>query len=149
MPRNNKLEQDLVNMFIDIMKRKAKQDGKAISFTQIETGSTAIGVPDLMMFYDNQMYWIEAKRIKLRAESCCGNNVLFTGTIQFRPGQVRFLHKLLFNGEKPFVLVLSEGCDCCVIPINDIPLDCESTYKVHHKGVDYTQTYDYIKGLLK
>ncbi len=147
--KTDTLEQDLVNMFIDIMKRKAKQDGKAISFTQIETGSTAIGVPDLMMFYDNQMYWIEAKRSKLRANSCTSNNVLFTGTIQFRPGQVRFLHKLLSNGEKAFVLVLSEGCDCCVIPVKEIPLTCEGTFKLQHKGVDYTEVYNYIKGLLK
>lgn len=144
----NKLEQDLVNMFIDIMKRKAKVDGKAISFTQIETGSTAIGVPDLLMFYDGQMYWIEAKR-QIGNIDMSTHGTKFNGIIKFRPGQVRFLHKLLSNGEKPFVLVLSESCDCCVIPVQDIPETCEGTFKVHHKGADYPTTYDYIKGLLK
>lgn len=147
--KNNKLEQDLVNMFIDIMKRKAKQDGKAISFTQLETGSTAIGVPDLIMFYDNQMYWIEAKRTKIREKSISSvGTVEFADTIKFRPGQVRFLKKLLANGEKPFVLVLSESCDCCVVPVSDLPLNCESVYTVHHKGVAYPQTYEYIKGVI-
>ena len=146
--KQNNFEQDLVNMFIDLMKRKAKADGKAISFTQLETGSTAIGVPDLLMFYDNQMYWIECKRM-VGAIDMTTHSTIFNGVIKFRPGQVRFLHKLLANGEKPFVLVLSESCDCCIIPINTIPQTCEATLKIHVKGADYPSTYDYIKGLLK
>ena len=143
-----KLEQDLVNMFIDIMKRKAREDKKPIHFVQLETGATAIGVPDLLMFFNNQMYWIECKRCKLPPSSTVTSAPAFTGTIVFQPGQVRFLHRLLAHGEKPFVLVLSEGCDCCVVPVHDVPLTCEGAFKLHHKGVDYTDTYNYIKGLL-
>lgn len=147
--KTKSLEQELVNMFIDIMKRKAREDKKPIHFVQLETGATAIGVPDLLMFFDNQMYWIECKRCKLPMSSNVTSVPVFSGSIVFRPGQVRFLHRLLDCGEKVFVLVLSEGCDCCAIPIKEIPLTCEGVFKLHHKGAEYTEAYNYIKGLLK
>ena len=53
MPQNNKLEQDLVNYFIDKIKRSAREENIPCSFIQIETGATSIGVPDALMFIGN------------------------------------------------------------------------------------------------
>lgn len=138
------LEQDLVNMFIDGMRRNARADGVPIRFVQIESGATAIGIPDLLMFFAGQMYWIECKRGKV-----CNSTERFTGSIKFRPGQLHFLRSLLAHNEKAFILVLSPESDCCVVPVGDIPLSCEGGYSIMNMpAIPYPDTYDYIKGLL-
>lgn len=146
----NPLEQDLVNEFMENIKRRAIRDGKQCSFTQIESGATAIGIPDLLMFFDNKLYWIEVKRLKNVVYSNKGNSIsTFSGEIQFRPGQVRFLHKLYNAHERVFVLALTEYSDAVIIPIFHIPLETGTVYKVKEKGADYPATYEFMKEMIK
>ena len=58
MQQNNKLEQELVYYFIDKVKRCARNENVPCDFVQIETGATAIGVPDALMFIGNLTFWI-------------------------------------------------------------------------------------------
>lgn len=143
-----KLEQELVNEFIAMFERNALRDKKQCSFTQIESGATAIGIPDLLLFYDGAMYWIECKVLRSKV---AGQTTMckFTGDIHFRPGQLRFLRKLLAAKEKAFILVLTEFLDVIPVPIADIPETTGAVYNVHHTGVDYTEAYNYLKKLLK
>lgn len=142
----NALEQELVNSFIEMIKKRAREDGKACSFTQLETGATAIGVPDLLMFFDEDMYWIECKRIQSPLHD--RNMGEYTGEIKFRPGQVRFLKKLYNAKEKAFVLALTEYLDVIIIPIFKIPDTIGTVYRFKEKGADYTYAYDYMKRVL-
>ena len=146
----NPLEQDLVNDFIENIRKRALREGTQCSFTQIESGATAIGIPDLLMFLDNKLYWIEVKRLKNVAFANKGNAICtFTGEIQFRPGQVRFLHKLYNAHERVFVLALTEYSDAVIIPIFHIPLETGTVYRVNEKGADYPSTYAFMKEMIK
>lgn len=142
----NMLEQDLVNAFIEKVKKCANSEGVSCSFTQLETGATAIGVPDLLMFLGQDMYWIECKRTQVPVYD--SNSGLYSGEIKFRPGQVRFLKKLYNAKEKAFVLVLTEYMDVIIIPIFKIPDTVGAVYKFKERGVDYTSAYDYMKKML-
>lgn len=146
----NTLEQELVNTFIDNIRKRALKEGVQCSFTQIESGATAIGIPDLLMFLDNKLYWIEVKRLKNVSLSNKGNSICtFTGEIKFRPGQVRFLHKLYNAHERVFVLALTDYSDAIIIPIFHIPLETGTVYKVKEKGSDYPSTYTFMKEIIK
>ena len=146
----NPLEQELVNTFIENIRKRALKEGVQCSFTQIESGATAIGIPDLLMFLDNKLYWIEVKRLKNVTYANKGNAICtFTGEIQFRPGQVRFLHKLYNAHERVFVLALTEYSDAIIIPIFHIPLETGTVYRVKEKGSDYPSTYTFMKEMIK
>lgn len=141
------LEQDLVNAFIEKIKKCANSEGVSCSFTQLETGATAIGVPDLLMFLGPDLFWIECKRTKVHAYN--KNSGMYIGEIKFRPGQVRFLKKLYNAKEKAFVLVLTEYLDVIIIPIFKIPDTVGAVYKFKERGVDYTSAYEYMKEIIK
>lgn len=146
----NPLEQELVNEFIENIRKRALREGTQCSFTQVESGATAIGLPDLLMFLDNKLYWIEVKRLKNVAFSNKGNAIsTFTGEIHFRPGQVRFLHKLYNAHERVFVLALTEYSDAIIIPIFHIPIETGTVYRVNEKGSDYPSTYAFMKEMIK
>lgn len=146
----NPLEQDLVNTFIDNIRKRAIKEGTQCSFTQVESGATAIGLPDLLMFLDNKLYWIEVKRLKNVSFSNKGNAIsTFSGEVHFRPGQVRFLHKLYNARERVFVLALTEYSDVIIIPIFHIPLETGTVYRVTEKGADYPSAYDFMKEMIK
>lgn len=145
------LEQELVNEFIETIKKHAIKEGVQCSFTQIESGATAIGIPDLLMFLDNKLYWIEVKRLKTQGNSCSKGNSIstFVGEIKFRPGQVRFLHKLYNARERVFVLALTEYLDAIIIPVFHIPIETGTVYRVQEKGADYPTIYEYMKEVIK
>ena len=141
------IEQTLVNSFIAMMKKNAKNEKIPCSFSQLETGATAIGVPDLIMFFDHKTYWIECKR--LYSDHVARSNIAkFKGVIKFRPGQARFLHNLQNNGEKAFILVLTDYLDCILVPVRDVPLDA-STFRVDHLGASFVDAYKFIKEALE
>lgn len=142
----NTLEQELVNAFIEKIKKKASVEGVSCSFTQLETGATAIGVPDLLMFLGQDMYWIECKRVQAPVHD--NNTGTYIGEIKFRPGQLRFLKKLYNAKEKAFVLALTEYLDVIIIPIFKIPDTVGTVYRFKEKGVDYTSAYEYMKEVL-
>lgn len=125
MRQNNKLEQDLVNYFIDKIKRCARAENMPCDFIQIETGATAIGVPDALMFLGNLTFWIEFKRMKVHN---FGSSVYSTvknvaGWMKFQPGQLRMLHRLIDHSEKAFVCAITESQDAMFIHPDKLPLD--------------------------
>ena len=62
-------------------------------WTSIETGGTAIGVPDShYLFREGKSGWIEYKQTK-------------TGAVKFRPGQIGWLERYHRNGGNAFVAV--------------------------------------------
>lgn len=119
------LEQDLVNYFIDKIKRCARAEGIPCEFLQIETGATAIGVPDALMFLGNFTFWIEFKRMKGQTSRASvydtAKNV--GGHLKFQPGQLRMLHRLIDHGEKAFICAITESQDAMFIHPNKLPLD--------------------------
>jgi len=141
MQQNNKLEQELVNYYIDKIKRCARSDGIACDVVQIETGATAIGVPDALMFIGNLTFWVEFKRMKI------GNNGLSVqnmsknvcGRIKFQPGQLRMLHRLNAHSEKAFICALTESQDAMYIHPDKLPMEGSSELRV---PADCTM-YDY------
>ena len=146
MSRTTNIEQELVNSFIDKIKACAKADNKQCSFTQLETGATAIGVPDLLMFYDNSLYWIEAKRFRCPPKT--RNTNKYRGELVFRPGQLRFLQKLYQAKEKVFILALTEWMDAVIIPIYKVPKDAGAVLKFEEDGADFPNIYDYMKEII-
>lgn len=141
------LEQDLVNAFIENITKCANADGKSCKFVQIETGATAIGVPDLLMFYNHKLYWIEAKRFRCAPKQ--GKEENYIGEVVFRPGQLRFLRRLYNARENVFVLALTEWMDAVIIPIFKIPETTGAVLKFSEKGADLPSTYEYMKEMLK
>lgn len=125
MRQNNKLEQDLVNYFIDKIKRCARAENIPCDFIQIETGATAIGVPDALMFLGNLTFWIEFKRMKVKNFGASVYNTVknVSGHLKFQPGQLRMLHRLIDHSEKAFVCAITESQDAMFIHPNKLPLD--------------------------
>ena len=125
MRQTNTLEQDLVNYFIDKIKRCARAENIPCEFIQIETGATAIGVPDALMFLGNFTFWIEFKRMKGQTSRASVHDTAKNvgGHLKFQPGQLRMLHRLTDHGEKAFVCAITESQDAMFIPPNKLPLD--------------------------
>ena len=125
MRQTNSLEQDLVNYFIDKVKRCARAEGIPCDFVQIETGATAIGVPDALMFLGNFTFWIEFKKMKGQTSRASVHDTAKNvgGHLKFQPGQLRMLHRLIDHNEKAFVCAITESQDAMFIPPNKLPLD--------------------------
>ena len=125
MRQNNKLEQDLVNYFIDKIKRCARAENIPCDFIQIETGATAIGVPDALMFLGNLTFWIEFKRMKVHnfVASVYSTAKNVSGGLKLQPGQLRMLHRLIDHSEKAFVCAITESQDAMFIHPDKLPLD--------------------------
>ena len=125
MRQNNNLEQDLVNYFIAKIKRCARAENIPCDFIQIETGATAIGVPDALMFLGNLTFWIEFKRMKVHNFGASVYNTAknVSGRLKFQPGQLRMLHRLIDHSEKAFVCAITESQDAMFIHPNKLPLD--------------------------
>ena len=125
MTKEHKLEQDLVNYFIDKIKRCARAESIPCDFVQIETGATAIGVPDALMFLGYSTFWIEFKRMKGQTSRASVHDTAKNvgGHLKFQPGQLRMLHQLIDNGEKAFVCAITESQDAMFIHPNKLPLD--------------------------
>ena len=123
MKQNTNLEQDLVNYFIDKIKRCARAENIPCDFIQIETGATAIGVPDALMFLGNLTFWIEFKRIKNPNKNVNEMAKNVEGRLKFRPGQLRMLHHLIDHSEKAFVCAITESQDAMFIHPNKLPID--------------------------
>ena len=123
MKQNNNLEQDLVNYFIDKIKRCARTENIPCDFIQIETGATAIGVPDALMFLGNLTFWIEFKRIKNPNKNVNEMAKNVEGHLKFQPGQLRMLHRLIDHSEKAFVCAVTESQDAMFIHPNKLPID--------------------------
>lgn len=125
MRQTSTLEQDLVNYFIDKIKRCARAENIPCDFIQIETGATAIGVPDALMFLGNFTFWIEFKRMKGQTSRASVHDTAKNvgGHLKFQPGQLRMLHRLIDHGEKAFVCAITESQDAMFIPPNKLPLE--------------------------
>ena len=121
--KQNKLEQDLVNYFIDKIKRCARAENIPCDFIQIETGATAIGVPDALMFLGNLTFWIEFKRMKNPNKNVNETAKNVEGRLKFQPGQLRMLHRLIDHSEKAFVCAITESQDAMFIHPNKLPLE--------------------------
>lgn len=121
--KQNKLEQDLVNYFIDKIKRCARAENITCDFIQIETGATAIGVPDALMFLGNLTFWIEFKKMKNPNKNVNDTAKNVEGRLKFQPGQLRMLHRLIDHSEKAFVCAITESQDAMFIHPNKLPLD--------------------------
>ena len=120
-----KLEQDLVNYFIDKIKRCARAENIPCDFIQIETGATAIGVPDALMILGNLTFWIEFKRMKVHnfCASVYNTTKNVAGCLKFQPGQLRMLYRLIDHSEKAFVCAITESQDAMFIHPDKLPLD--------------------------
>lgn len=123
MKQNTNLEQDLVNYFIDKIKRCARAETIPCDFIQIETGATAIGVPDALMFLGNLTFWIEFKRMKNTNKNVNDTAKNVEGRLKFQPGQLRMLHRLIDHNEKAFVCAITESQDAMFIHPNKLPLE--------------------------
>ena len=125
MRQNNKLEQDLVNYFVDKIKRCARAENIPCDFIQIETGATAIGVPDALMFLGNLTFWIEFKRMNVHNFGASVYNTAknVSGRLKFQPAQLRTLHRLIDHSEKAFVCAITESQDAMFIHPDKLPLD--------------------------
>lgn len=125
MRQTNTLEQDLVNYFIDKIKRCARAEGIPCECIQIETGATAIGVPDALLFLGHFTFWIEFKRMKGQTSRASVHDTAKNvgGHLKFQPGQLRMLHRLIAHGEKAFVCAITESQDAMFIHPNKLPLD--------------------------
>ena len=123
MRQTNKLEQDLVNYFIDKIKRCARTENIPCDFIQIETGATAIGVPDALMFLGNLTFWVEFKRMKNPSKNVNDTAKNVEGRLKFQPGQLRMLHRLIDHSEKAFVCAITESQDAMFIHPNKLPLE--------------------------
>ena len=123
MKQNTNLEQDLVNYFIDKIKRCARAETIPCDFIQIETGATAIGVPDALMFLGNLTFWIEFKRMKNTNKNVNDTAKNVEGRLKFQPGQLRMLHRLIDHNEKALVCAITESQDAMFIHPNKLPLE--------------------------
>lgn len=149
MQQSNKLEQELVNYFIDKIKRCARAENIPCDFIQIETGATSIGVPDALMFIGNLTFWIEFKRIKLIN---CGVGVQnkaknVAGYLKFQPGQLRMLHRLNAHNEKAFVCAITESQDVMFIHPDKLPLEGGANAKCPKDCIlyDYPSIWEGLK----
>ena len=125
MQHSNKIEQDLVNYYIDKIKRCARAENISCDFVQIETGATAIGIPDALMFLGPYTFWIEFKRMQTWGNAMVVQNKAknIKGKLKFRPGQLRMLHRLTEHNEKAFVCALSESQDAIYIHPRQLPME--------------------------
>ena len=152
MQKNNKLEQDLVNYFIEKIQRCARTENIPCDFIQIETGATAIGIPDALMFIGNLTFWIEFKRLTLLNGSVNLQNKSsnINGRIKFRPGQLRTLHRLNGHSERAFVCAITESQDAVFIHPDKLPLDGGSDAKIPKDCImyDYPSVWEGLKTFL-
>ena len=152
MQQNNKLEQTLVNYFIDKIKRCARAENISCDFVQIETGATAIGVPDALMFIGDLTFWIEFKRMKLLNNGVGVMNKAknINGRLKFQPGQLRMLHRLNEHSEKAFVCAITESQDAMFIHPDKLPIEGGSDAKVPKDCVlyDYPSIWEGLKVFL-
>lgn len=152
MQQNNKLEQELVNYFIEKIKRCARAESVPCDFVQIETGATAIGIPDALMFLGPYTFWIEFKRMRITQDGLSVQNKSknVCGRIKFRPGQLRMLHKLNDHNSKAFICAITENQDCMYIHPDKLPLEGGSELKVHSECTmyDYPNIWEGLKTFL-
>lgn len=131
MNTHNKFEQELVNSFISQIRHCALKERIPCSFVQLETGATAIGVPDAIMFLGDQMFWIEFKRLNM-GDAIVTRNIASSvkGSMKMRPGQARVLKKLNAHHEKAFICAITQYMDACYISSNKLPLESGTALSV-------------------
>lgn len=107
----SKQEQQLVNDMLRVLKNQAIQYKVPFDYFQIESGATAIGIPDLFVMLGNKGIWIECKRLQTERNLEKGINssrtVNIDGSVLFRPGQARMMTKLVQHGEQVALCVLT------------------------------------------
>ena len=147
MEARSKLEQQLVNDLLRVLKNQAKQYKIPFDYFQIESGATAIGIPDLFVMLGDKGMWIECKRLQTDRNLEVGINsarvINFEGSVVFRPGQARMMNKLVAHGEQVGLCVLSEYGDIWLHRWGTDEHDYQAEtarYFIHSKKAVY-QTY--------
>lgn len=108
----NKLEQQLVADMLRVLRTQAKEHHVPFDYFQIESGATAIGIPDLFIMLGNKGMWVECKRFIPEYQYKTGldasaRTVKMRGSVLFRPGQARMLSKLARYSENVALCVLT------------------------------------------
>lgn len=138
-------EQSLVNKVLYYMRKQAMNVPEPFKAVQIESGATAIGIPDVLVFYKQVTIWLECKKVFAKAVSI--SDYAFNAKavhVKIRPGQLRMLHLLHQHRSPAFLCCITEYMDVAFVSACDLPENCLGEITVSARF--YTLPY-MLKGL--
>ena len=140
----SRLEQQLVTDMLRALKNQAMRRHVSFDYFQIESGATAIGIPDLFIMLGGKGLWVECKRFhsdwNLEKGVKSSRTVKFEGSVLFRPGQARMMTKLHQHGENVALCAISEYGDVWVHKWGSDEHDYNAEnarYHIYHKDAVY------------
>lgn len=110
-------EQDLVNSVLKALHSQATEVGLPFHAIQIESGATAIGIPDIYLLIGDTACWIECKRYiptepeGLTEKGSSTRTVVFDGIARYRPGQRIMLERFARHNQHALTLCISQYMD--------------------------------------
>lgn len=110
-------EQELVDSVLKAMHSQAVDVGIPFHAIQIESGATAIGIPDLFVLIGNTSCWIECKRLISKEPDSVTDRIGHTRTVPFdgianyRPGQLITLERFARHHQNAFTLCITQYMD--------------------------------------
>lgn len=110
-------EQDLVNSVLKALHSQATEVGLPFHAIQIESGATAIGIPDIYLLIGDTACWIECKRYiptepdSITEKGTSTRTVTFDGIARYRPGQRIMLERIARHNQHAITLCISQYMD--------------------------------------